>query len=101
MDYETILERARAEAGAKSIAAFARELAHEWCEVYEALRRSVQALRSGVQRSLKPLYQWVGDCFQVARYPPEARHGAGIYSVRKTSLDAPESGIMRRGYQSA
>jgi hypothetical protein len=34
MDYETILERARAEAGAKTIAAFARGLANEWCEVY-------------------------------------------------------------------
>jgi hypothetical protein len=37
MDYETILERARAEAGAEFVAVFARDLAYEWCEVYEAM----------------------------------------------------------------
>jgi hypothetical protein len=37
MDYETILERARTEAGAEFIAAFARDLAYERCEVYEAM----------------------------------------------------------------
>jgi hypothetical protein len=37
MDYETILERARAEAGAEFVAAFARELVYEWGEIYEAM----------------------------------------------------------------
>jgi hypothetical protein len=37
MDYETILERARAEAGAEFVAGFARELVYEWGEIYEAM----------------------------------------------------------------
>jgi proteasome lid subunit RPN8/RPN11 len=37
MDYETILESAPREAGAEFVAAFARDLAHERCEIYEAM----------------------------------------------------------------
>jgi hypothetical protein len=37
MDYEAILESARREAGAEFVAGFARELAYEWCEIYEAM----------------------------------------------------------------
>jgi hypothetical protein len=37
MDYEAILESARREAGAEFVATFARELAYEWCEIYEAM----------------------------------------------------------------
>jgi len=33
MDWETILESARREAGAEFAAAFARDLAHEWWEI--------------------------------------------------------------------
>jgi len=37
MDYEAILVRPRAEAGAEFVGAFARDLAYEWCEVFEAM----------------------------------------------------------------
>jgi hypothetical protein len=37
MDYEAILESARRESGAEFVAAFARELAYEWCEIYEVM----------------------------------------------------------------
>lgn len=36
MDYETILERARTEGGAEFVAAFARVLVYERCEINEA-----------------------------------------------------------------
>src|SRR5438034_11834195 len=37
MDYEAILGSARREAGAEFVVAFARDLAYEWCEIYEAM----------------------------------------------------------------
>ena len=37
MDYEAILDSARREAGAEFVATFARDLAYEWCEIYEAM----------------------------------------------------------------
>ena len=39
MDYQAILGSARREAGAEFIAAFARDLAYEWCEIYEAMSK--------------------------------------------------------------
>jgi hypothetical protein len=37
MDYETIPESARGEAGTEFVAAFERDLAHESCEIYKAM----------------------------------------------------------------
>jgi len=46
MDYEAILVRARAEAGAEFVGAFARDLAYEWGEVYEAIGALARSLTS-------------------------------------------------------
>ena len=46
MNYEAILERARAEAGAEFVGAFARDLAYEWGEVYEAIGALARSLTS-------------------------------------------------------
>jgi len=43
MDHETIPESARREAGAEFVAALARDLAHEWCEIVRNIQSDVES----------------------------------------------------------